>query len=264
MDAAAGSTPRTIAAFDFDGTLTRRDTLGPFLASLVGWSTLLRGAGRQAPDLVRAALGRGDRDAAKESLLVRLLAGRAYDDVHAAGVAFGRQVARRGIRPDTWERVVWHRARGHETVIVSASLDAYLDTVGELLGFEAVLCTRLEVDADGRCTGRLLDGNCRGEAKATRLRAHLGDVPCTVWAYGDSAGDDAMLAMADHPVRVARARARRPRSGRDEAPGEPDGVADQTGGTAVEGRVAEGEDPAVAREQQVAASRRGRHHRDDG
>ena len=25
-----------------------------------------------------------------------------------------------------------------------------------------------------------------------------------VWAYGDSAGDDALLARADHPVRVGR------------------------------------------------------------
>ena len=62
-------TARTVAAFDVDGTLTRRDTLLPFLADLVG-------PGRLARALAVAAVGRPKRDAAKERLLIRLLRGR--------------------------------------------------------------------------------------------------------------------------------------------------------------------------------------------
>ena len=85
---------------------------------------------------------------------------------------------------------------------MSASLGVYLETVGRLLGVDAVLSTELEVDAAGTCTGRMLGGNCRGAEKARRLRAYLQSDDVEVWAYGDSAGDTELLAMADHPIRV--------------------------------------------------------------
>ena len=62
----------------------------------------------------------------------------------------------------------------------------------------------------GRCTGRLDGANCRGPEKATRLQTLLGDDPVELWAYGNSAGDDEMLALARHPVRVKRGRLRVP------------------------------------------------------
>ncbi len=74
---------------------------------------------------------------------------------------------------------------------------------------QRVLCTRLELDGDGTYTGRMDGGNCRGGAKATRLRDYLGDVPAEVWAYGNSSGDDEMFALADHVVRVRRGRMKR-------------------------------------------------------
>lgn len=191
---------RTVAAFDFDGTLTRRDTLLQFLASIVGWPRVAAALGVHARRLVR------DRDVAKERLLVRLLAGRPDDELRRAGHAYAQTIR---IEPQMRERMAWHRAQGHELVIVSASLDLYLDEVARSLGVEHTLCTTLEVDAEGRCTGRLLGGNCRGPEKAKRLRTYLGDAPdddLVLWAYGDSRGDHEMLAMADHPVRVRRGR----------------------------------------------------------
>jgi phosphatidylglycerophosphatase C len=193
---------RTIAAFDVDGTLTKRDTLVPFLASIVGWPALARAAARSTPALVPIALGRGDRDAAKERMLVRLLGGRRYDDIARAGVSYGREVVPGLVRPEMRDRLQWHRDQGHEVVLVSAGLDVYLRHTAEVLGANGLLCTRLEVDGDGRCTGRMVGGNCRGPAKAQRLLAHLGRDDATIWAYGDSTGDDEMLDLAEHAVRV--------------------------------------------------------------
>ncbi len=193
---------RTVAAFDFDGTLTRRDTLLPFLASVVGWPRVLAALGTHAHLLAR------DRDIAKERMLVRLFAGLPDDAVREAGRVYARRVR---VHPEIRGRLEWHRREGHEIVIVSASLDVYLDEVARSLDVAHVLCTTLEVGADGRCTGRLVGGNCRGPEKATRLRAHLGDEhdgELVLWAYGDSRGDVEMLAMADHPFRVKRGRLR--------------------------------------------------------
>ncbi|MDP9334878.1 MAG: HAD-IB family hydrolase [Actinomycetota bacterium] len=199
---------RTLAAFDFDGTLTRRDTLVPFLATIAGRATLLRALGAESPRLALAAAGRGDRDVVKQRVLTRVLAGRSYADLEAAGRAFGAELTRSAITTAGRDRIAWHLREGHEVVIVSASLDVYLDEVARALGVAHVLCTGLVTDERGRCTGHLRGANCRGPEKAARLRALLGDDDVELWAYGNSRGDDEMLALADHPVRVRRGRIR--------------------------------------------------------
>ena len=200
---------RTFAAFDFDGTLTRRDTLIPFLVTVAGRAAVLRALGAESPRLTLAAAGRGDRDIVKERVLTRVLAGRSYGDVEAAGRAFGADLTRSAITTEGRDRIAWHLREGHEVVIVSASLDVYLDEVARALGVAHVLCTGLVTDERGRCTGRLRGANCRGAEKATRLRALFGDDNVELWAYGNSRGDDEMLALAQHPVRVRRGRLRR-------------------------------------------------------
>jgi phosphatidylglycerophosphatase C len=52
----------------------------------------------------------------------------------------------------------------------------------------------------------LLGGNCRGRRKADRLREYLEGAGVDLWAYGDSAGDAEMLAMAQHVSRARRGR----------------------------------------------------------
>jgi phosphatidylglycerophosphatase C len=188
---------RTFAAFDFDGTLTRSDTLVPFLATVAGRGAVLRALGAESARLALAAAGRGNRDAVKERVLTRVLAGRSYPEVEAAGRPFGAELARSSITTEGRDRIAWHLREGHEVVIVSASLDVYLDEVARTLG------------GDGRCTGTLRGANCRGVEKATRLRALFGDDDVELWAYGNSRGDDEMLALAQHPVRARRGRMRR-------------------------------------------------------
>jgi HAD superfamily hydrolase (TIGR01490 family) len=195
---------KVVAAFDFDGTMTRRDTLVPFLATVAGRGSVIAALAAEAPRFAYAATGRGDRDAAKIRVLRRLLAGRAYADVTGAGRAFGARLARRGISAQARDRLAWHRRAGHEIAIVSASLDVYLVEVAHQLGVGHVLCTALDVDDQERCTGLLRGRNCRGAEKVERLRTLLDGEDVELWAYGNSAGDEEMLALAQHPVRVRR------------------------------------------------------------
>jgi phosphatidylglycerophosphatase C len=195
---------RSVAAFDFDGTIARRDTLMPFLASVAGRRAFTRATLGRAPQLARIAAGRGDRDAEKEVLIARLLAGRALAEIEEAGAVYADRlwVAQR-FRPDMLERLAWHRAEGHEIVIVSASLDAYLEPLAPRLGVDHVISCSLAHE-DGIVTGALVGGNVRGAEKVRRLEAWLGGDAVELWAYGDSAGDEELLARADHPTRVTR------------------------------------------------------------
>ena len=195
------------AAFDFDGTLTRRDTLIPFLVTVAGRAAVLRALVAESPRLALTAAGRGNRDVVKERVLTRVLAGRSYAEVEAAGRSFGAEIARSAITADARDRIAWHLREGHEVVIVSAALDVYLVEVARALGVAHLLCTGLVSDERGRLTGRLRGANCRGAEKARRLRTLFGDDDVELWAYGNSRGDDEMLALAQHPVRVRRGRA---------------------------------------------------------
>jgi phosphatidylglycerophosphatase C len=198
----------TVAAFDVDGTLTTHDSVVPFLRMTAGIARLAGGL-LARPTAVLPALARRDRDGLKAIAADVAFAGRALDEVAELGEAHGRQIHAGRLRTDTAARLGWHRAQGHRVVLVSASFELYLHELGARLGVDGVLGTRLEVGADGRCTGRLDGPNCRGPEKVRRLHDWLtplgGRGAVVVWAYGDSAGDDALLADADHPVRVGRA-----------------------------------------------------------
>jgi phosphatidylglycerophosphatase C len=155
-------------------------------------------------NLGRAVVAR-DRDALKELATQAALSGLAWEEIEGQANDFADTVVRTGLRDDTLARLRWHREQGHTVVFVSASLEVYLREIARRIGVDAVLGTRLVVDASGICTGRLDGPNCRGPEKEVRLRRWMAEnglegVP--VWAYGDSSGDDQLLAMADHPLRV--------------------------------------------------------------
>lgn len=195
-----------VAAFDVDKTLTTRDCVVPFLRRVGGrgWyaSMAVRG-----PQILVAAVRRR-RDRLKEIATSAAVRGRDARRVDAEAARFAERVMESWMRADTWARLRWHAAQGHRVVLVSASYRNYLAPLAERLGVESVLSTEIEVGPDGRCTGRLVGPNCRGEEKSRRLRAWLSERrldDAVIWAYGDSSGDDHLLAMAHVSTRIGRA-----------------------------------------------------------
>lgn len=189
-----------VAAFDFDGTLTRRDTLLPFLAGGLGWPRFLWMLLACSPWLAGYALRLIPNDVAKARLLRHALAGRTSSEVDGWTAAL---VAKLPSLLRDWgtERLLEHQRAGDCCVMVSASPDIYLLSVARQLGFDGLLCTEMEV-RDGVLTGRMRTPNCHGKEKANRLRQWLqtrfgaaaGETE--LHAYGDTSGDKPMLAMA--------------------------------------------------------------------
>lgn len=190
---------RLVAAFDFDGTITHRDTLVPFLRHLRGGPRFTAAFAAAGP-----ALAAGGREAYKAAVLRRLLRGVPADELTRRARSYGERLPDQ-FRPEMVERIRWHQGEGHEVVIVSASLRAYLDPVVDHLGLDGVCAVELEVGDDGRLTGRMVGPNCRGAEKVTRLTGWLGgDAPERLWAYGNSSGDRELLAAAHEPTWVGR------------------------------------------------------------
>lgn len=191
---------------DLDGTLTRRDTLLPFLCRASGRCRTYHALLAQSLLLLRSPARGTSRDHAKEALLSRLLRGKKVVVLEKAAEAFAAEVVSRGMRPEMIERINAHRRAGHELVIVSASPEIYVRQLARELRIDTVLATRLEVDEHGCLTGRLEGSNCRGPEKVVRLRGWLGPDMTLAWAYGNSRGDRELLALADQRVHVGHGR----------------------------------------------------------
>ena len=187
-----------VAAFDFDVTITTQDTFVPFLMRTFGkWPTykafILLGVSGL---LVLCKLY--SRDRFKEKIVHRLFAGQSVAALIQVGVNHA-QAIKNLARPEALERIAWHKARGDRLIMVSASLDLYLEPVAKALGFDDLLCTRL-VREGLVFTGELDGKNCRAQEKVNKLTSLLGDLTkVELYAYGDSAGDKEMLEVADHP-----------------------------------------------------------------
>lgn len=200
------SGPAVVVAFDLDGTLTVRDAVMPFFRKVAGTRKFLGQSLKNFPTLL-SAFAKRDRDAAKEIAAGAIFRGVSQKVLEAEGQLMARRIAGSWLREDVLARLRWHQEQGHYAVIVSASFGAYVGPLGSKLGVNHVLATELLFDDAGICTGELAGGNCRGEEKARRLKNHLNESFATWelrWAYGDSSGDTAMLAMAENSLNVAR------------------------------------------------------------
>jgi len=188
-----------VAAFDFDGTLTRRDTLLPFLLYLLGGAQVLRDALVLSPTLVGYGLGMIRNGVAKERVLTRCLAGMRMHELQQEAERFAALTLPGLLRQEALQRFDWHKQQGHRCVVISASLDIYVRPWALKAGFDDVIATHLETLKDGSVTGKLLGGNCFGIEKVRRLETLLGTRNCyTLYAYGDSRGDKELLSAADH------------------------------------------------------------------
>lgn len=185
-----------IVAFDFDGTLTIRDSYTTFLRSEVGASGYAIGMVPLAPEIL-AYTWRRDRGRLKAAATRQFLGGRRAEDVERAAERFAAAVWDQFMRPDAlacWED--WGR-RGAERVIVTASPALTVRPFARRLGADRLIGTELETK-DDRLTGAFLTPNCRAEEKVARLREVYGPSIRLAAAYGDTSGDTAMLGLADH------------------------------------------------------------------
>ncbi|MBB3189400.1 HAD-IB family hydrolase [Halomonas cerina] len=188
-----------VAFFDFDGTLTRGDTLMPFLKHVVGSRVYYAKLVRLSPVLAGYCIKLMRNDVAKQIVLERYLTGYTLEELSIWGKTFSEEIIPTMIRKEGITRLRWHQSQGHDCVLVSASLDSYLRHWAQGQGFTASITSSLAGDAAGIVQGKVEGRNCYGEEKATRVRAWLESRrPQCSYAYGDSVGDLPLLSLADH------------------------------------------------------------------
>jgi phosphatidylglycerophosphatase C len=184
-----------LALFDFDGTITSADTFRPFLSFVSSRLRFALGTLYLSPQILGYQLGFVAASPMRERAARVTFRGRLENDVRALGADYAERVIPGVVRPHALERIGWHKARGDRVVVVSASLDVYLRAWCDVHGLD-VIATEL-VSQGGVLTGAYAGGDCDGPEKARRVRARC-DLASysTVYAYGDTHGDEALLDLA--------------------------------------------------------------------
>jgi phosphatidylglycerophosphatase C len=205
--------PSRVAVFDLDGTLTRRDTLLPYLSGYARRHP--RGLWRlwRLPfSLARFTLGLSDRGRLKASVIRQVMRGASRRDVAAWTEEFCRLRLPRLLNPGALAAIARHRAAGDRLVLLSASVDLYVPAIGHALGFDETVCTGISWAGD-LLEGRLTTANRRGAEKRRCVgelrRRHPG---ARIAAYGNAASDFEHLLAVDEPLLANAAPATRRRA----------------------------------------------------
>lgn len=189
----------TVAAFDFDHTLLKGDSMRAFFRYYLGDQQFLRGLVALSPKVVRFVAGQRDRVKTKEDVLRYFLAGKSSHELFGAGEEFAKKILPGLERKAAMKRMQWHKDQGHLCLLVTASMDIWTKAWAREHGLE-LIATQSLFDKEGIFTGKIKGENNWGPGKEKNLRNYFqGHEVSQMYAYGDSSGDKEMLAMADHP-----------------------------------------------------------------
>ena len=186
----------SLALFDFDGTITWTDTWTPFMRMATRPWRLAAGRVLLSPVVAGYRLGLLSASTGRCIAARVAFTGEDAAAIRGLGADYAARVLPAKVRPAALERIDWHRGRGDEVVVVSGSLDVYLQPWCAARGLPCI-CATLEERA-GAFTGRYVGGDCSGPEKVRRVKQRF-DLAAydVIYAYGDSVEDRELLELAD-------------------------------------------------------------------
>ena len=190
---------KRIAVFDFDGTITRKDTLIEFIRFAKGSTALYWGLLLHLPWLVLMKLRLYDNGKTKERVFSWFFQGMPVEQFNDLGQAFYQAQADKLIYSEAKKKILEHKSQGDIVVILSASIENWVQPFASALQAEGLLGTQAEVQ-NGILTGKFATKNCYGQEKVNRLKTWLDanvKEQLYIIAYGDSRGDKELLEFAN-------------------------------------------------------------------
>lgn len=189
---------KVVAYFDFDGTLTTKDTLLPFLIHTVGYLRFILKLPIILPIVFLYLLKVIDNESAKEKVLYVLLKGKKESFIEKKAKSFAHKKIDRFIKPEIFVKFEYHQEHNHTLIIVSANLAIYLRYWAIRHRIDTVIATELEFSND-LFTGKLASHNCYGIEKVKRIEQYLKNKEQFAYSYGygNSRGDYELLDFVD-------------------------------------------------------------------
>lgn len=200
---------KRLLLFDFDGTITTKDTLLLFLMFYAGKLRFFMGMIILSPVIAAYLLKIIPNWKGKQIVLRYFIGGSPVPEFNSRCADFCRTVLPRYIRPQAAEAVRNAKASGATVAVVSASAENWVSPWCDEYGIQCI-ATQLEVE-NNIITGNLCGANCFGPEKVKRIeKAFVLQNFQEIIAFGDSEGDREMFGIAHQhhykPFRVALAK----------------------------------------------------------
>ncbi|RZL13769.1 MAG: haloacid dehalogenase-like hydrolase [Pedobacter sp.] len=187
----------TVAVFDFDGTLTTKDTFVEFIRFAKGSLACYAGFLLFSPLLVAMKLKIYPNWKAKQQIFSYFFKNTPISTFNAWGVDFTKEIDKI-LRPEALEVLKVHQEQRNRVIVVSASIENWILPWSTKMGIGETLATKIEIDEKGLLTGRFSGRNCYGQEKVDRLASILpARSEYRLMVYGDSWGDKELLESAD-------------------------------------------------------------------
>jgi len=184
-----------IAFFDFDGTITKKDTLIDFIIFAVGIKIFALKFILVIPYIFLYKIKIISNSQAKEKVLEAFFKGWETKTFNEVAHSYSLQRVPHIIQSKAKKKIEEHKKKGDMLVVVTASCQNWVQPWCQINGLDCI-ATKLE-EKDNKLTGRFNGNNCYGTEKVLRIKEKYDlEEFEKIYAYGDSKGDREMLALA--------------------------------------------------------------------
>lgn len=187
-----------LALFDFDGTITHTDSFTKFVLYAADKRRIRRSKLLLLPELIAYKTRLTDGKRIRHKTFNLAFENTIEDDIKMKALEFSQNIIPSLIRPQAMDRINWHKERGDEIRVVSASLDLYLEPWCKQHNI-ALSCNEVEA-VSGSITGNFIGHDCSADEKRRRVENayNLSDY-ANIYAYGDTFEDKELLKLAHYP-----------------------------------------------------------------
>lgn len=187
-----------IAVFDFDGTLTTKDSFLEFIRFTHGTYKLYIGLLLHLPFIIAFKIRIYSNEKTKQMIFKWFYKGMPYQTFKRKGIEFSG-VIDSFVNLETLRLVDRHRKENDLIFVVSASVEEWVSPWCHKNGLHHVIGTKVDIDEHGRLTGLFSTPNCYGMEKVRRFSEMEPERNSFIlFAYGDSRGDKEMIEFADY------------------------------------------------------------------
>jgi len=187
-----------IAVFDFDGTISFKDSFFDFIRFTHGDARLIGCVILNIPFISLYSVGLYPSYKLKQRFFSYFYKGSGQEIMERKGREYCEKRIDKIIYPGAKKRIAWHHSQGHKIYLLTASSGLWLGEWCKINGI-SIIGTEFEV-VEGKYTGRIAGKNCKGKEKARRLQTEV-DLSNSVetYGYGDSKSDKHFLALVSKP-----------------------------------------------------------------
>ncbi|MBB4804787.1 HAD superfamily hydrolase (TIGR01490 family) [Chryseobacterium defluvii] len=186
---------KKLYCFDFDGTLTYKDTMFMYL-KFYDVAKFRMQFIRHVPLFILLKLKLADTEKVKKSFIGSILKGQTQEKIERKAREFFEQNYPRIVRENALDFVKNIDRNNTQSLLVTASLDIWTKPFADALQMQ-LISTRAEFK-NGIFTGNFIGKNCNGKEKLVRIKEQIDKSKYDkIVAFGDTSGDKHMLKWAN-------------------------------------------------------------------